>query len=47
MIFGIGFYVQLEKAKRDGSSPIPVFTRRLTGLLIGYCVCLTENLPLS
>jgi len=34
MIFGIGFYVQLEKAKRDGSSLIPVFTRRLTGLLI-------------
>ena len=34
IIFGIGFYVQLEKAKQKGASIVPVFTRRLIGLLI-------------
>lgn len=37
IIFGIGFHVQLEKAKKRGASLVPVFTRRLTGLLtIGF-----------
>ncbi|HET6766825.1 MAG TPA: DUF418 domain-containing protein [Chitinophagaceae bacterium] len=34
LIFGIGFHVQLEKAKRNNASLVPVFTRRLIGLLI-------------
>jgi len=34
VIFGIGFYVQLEKAKKQGVSLVPVFSRRLFGLLI-------------
>ena len=34
LIFGIGFHVQLEKAKQKNSSLIPFFTRRLVGLLI-------------
>ena len=34
IIFGIGFYVQLEKAKQKGVSIVPVFTRRLMGLLL-------------
>src|SRR5215471_12802468 len=37
IIFGIGFHVQLEKAKQKGVSIVPVFTRRLIGLLmIGF-----------
>ena len=34
LIFGIGFHVQLEKAKQNNSSLLPVFSRRLIGLLI-------------
>jgi uncharacterized protein len=34
IIFGIGFHVQLEKAKQKGVSIVPVFTRRLIGLLV-------------
>ncbi|HET9826170.1 MAG TPA: DUF418 domain-containing protein [Chitinophagaceae bacterium] len=34
IIFGIGFHVQLEKAKQKGTSLVPVFTRRLAGLLV-------------
>src|SRR5436190_20832473 len=34
IIFGIGFYVQLEKAKQKGVSLVPVFSRRLVGLLL-------------
>ncbi|HEY5967699.1 MAG TPA: DUF418 domain-containing protein [Chitinophagaceae bacterium] len=34
LIFGIGFHVQLEKAKQNNASVVPVFTRRLLGLLI-------------
>jgi len=34
IIFGIGFYVQLEKAKQRQASLVPAFTRRLIGLLI-------------
>ena len=34
LIFGIGFHVQLEKAKQNNVSLVPVFTRRLIGLLI-------------
>ena len=34
IIFGIGFHVQLEKAKRKGVSLIPFFSRRLIGLLL-------------
>ena len=34
LIFGIGFHVQLEKAKQNNTSIVPVFTRRLIGLLI-------------
>ena len=37
IIFGIGFYVQLEKAKQYQASLVPTFTRRLIGLLaIGF-----------
>jgi uncharacterized protein len=37
IIFGIGFHVQLEKAKRQGVSFVPVFLRRSMGLiLIGF-----------
>jgi uncharacterized protein len=34
IIFGIGFHVQLEKAKQNNTSIVPVFTRRIIGLLI-------------
>ncbi|HEU5168689.1 MAG TPA: DUF418 domain-containing protein, partial [Chitinophagaceae bacterium] len=34
IIFGIGFHVQLEKAKQHATSLVPVFTRRLIGLLV-------------
>lgn len=34
IIFGIGFYVQLEKAKQYQASLVPTFTRRLIGLLV-------------
>ena len=34
IIFGIGFHVQLEKAKRSDTSLVPAFTRRIIGLLI-------------
>ena len=34
LIFGIGYHVQLEKAKQNNTSVVPVFTRRLIGLLI-------------
>ncbi len=34
IIFGIGFHVQLEKAKKQGASLVPVFSRRLIGLLL-------------
>ena len=34
LIFGIGFHVQLEKAKQKNTSIVPVFTRRIIGLLI-------------
>lgn len=34
IIFGIGFHVQLEKAKQHATSLVPVFTRRLIGLLL-------------
>jgi uncharacterized protein len=34
IIFGIGFHVQLEKAKQNGVSIVPVFTRRVIGLLV-------------
>jgi uncharacterized protein len=34
IIFGIGFHVQLEKARQKGVSIVPVFTRRLIGLLL-------------
>ncbi len=34
LIFGIGYHVQLEKAKQNNTSLVPVFTRRLIGLLI-------------
>jgi uncharacterized protein len=34
IIFGIGFHVQLEKAKKKGVSLVPFFSRRLLGLLI-------------
>jgi len=37
IIFGIGFHVQLEKARRKGVSFVPVFLRRSIGLiLIGF-----------
>ena len=34
IIFGIGFHVQLEKAKSHATSLVPVFSRRLIGLLL-------------
>ena len=34
LIFGIGFHVQLEKSKQNISSLLPLFSRRLIGLLI-------------
>jgi uncharacterized protein len=34
IIFGIGFHVQLEKAKRKGVSFVPFFLRRVLGLII-------------
>jgi uncharacterized protein len=34
IIFGIGFHVQLEKAKQQNRSLVPVFTRRIIGLLV-------------
>jgi len=34
IIFGIGFHVQLEKAKSHATSLVPVFSRRLIGLLV-------------
>ena len=34
IIFGIGFHVQLEKAKKQKESLVPVFTRRIIGLLV-------------
>jgi uncharacterized protein len=34
IIFGIGFYVQLEKAKQKEISIVPIFSRRLIGLLL-------------
>lgn len=34
VIFGIGFHVQLEKAKKQGVSLVPSFSRRLAGLLV-------------
>jgi len=34
IIFGIGFHVQLEKAKKKGVSLVPAFSRRLIGLLL-------------
>jgi uncharacterized protein len=37
ILFGIGFHVQLEKAKQKNVSLVPTFTRRLIGLLaIGF-----------
>ncbi|HEV8284744.1 MAG TPA: DUF418 domain-containing protein [Chitinophagaceae bacterium] len=37
ILFGIGFHVQLEKAKQKNVSLVPAFTRRLIGLLaIGF-----------
>jgi uncharacterized protein len=37
-IFGIGFHVQLAKAKQSNRSLVPAFTRRLIGLLILGCI---------
>lgn len=34
LIFGIGFHVQLEKAKKQNESLVPVFSRRIIGLLV-------------
>jgi uncharacterized protein len=34
MVFGIGFSVQLQKANQRGESLVPVFSRRLIGLLL-------------
>lgn len=34
IIFGIGFHVQLEKAKKQNESLVPVFSRRIIGLLL-------------
>lgn len=34
IIFGIGFHVQLEKAKQQNKSLVPAFSRRIIGLLI-------------
>src|SRR4030095_9406045 len=41
IIFGIGFHVQLEKAKQQNESLVPVFTRRIIGFSItGFFYCL-------
>lgn len=34
IIFGIGFHVQLEKAKQQNQSIVPAFTRRIIGLIV-------------
>ena len=34
IIFGIGFHVQLEKAKQQNKSLVPAFSRRIIGLLV-------------
>ena len=34
IIFGIGFHIQLEKAKKQNESLVPVFSRRIIGLLV-------------
>ena len=34
IIFGIGFHIQLEKANQHATSLVPVFSRRLIGLLV-------------
>lgn len=34
IIFGIGFHIQLEKAKNKNESLVPVFSRRIAGLLL-------------
>jgi uncharacterized protein len=34
IIFGIGFHVQLEKAKKQNRSLVPAFSRRVIGLLV-------------
>ena len=34
IIFGIGFHVQLEKAKQQNQSLVPAFSRRIIGLLV-------------
>ena len=34
IIFGIGFHVQLEKAKQQNESLVPSFSRRIIGLLV-------------
>ena len=34
IIFGIGFHVQLEKAKQQNESLVPAFSRRIIGLLV-------------
>jgi len=34
IIFGIGFHVQLEKAKQQNRSLVPAFSRRVIGLLV-------------
>ena len=34
IIFGIGFHIQLEKAKQQNESLVPSFSRRILGLLI-------------
>jgi len=34
LVFGIGFSVQFQKAKQKGESLVPVFLRRLVGLLL-------------
>jgi uncharacterized protein len=37
IIFGIGFHIQLQKAKKQNESLVPVFSRRIIGLLfIGF-----------
>src|SRR5262245_39490228 len=33
-VFGIGFSVQIQKANEKGASIVPVFSRRLVGLLV-------------
>jgi uncharacterized protein len=34
IIFGIGFHIQLEKAKQQNQSLVPTFSRRIIGLLV-------------